>query len=261
MDLLEQRGHHGLRHPWELARLKFVSRILRRVAQPGSSVLDVGCGDGFVLDSVSREFGFTRAVGVDVNLAEDGREDATASPLEFRTGLPSPANADFDLLLLLDVLEHVEHPVAFLTDLVREQLRDGAWALVTVPAFGALFSELDVELKHFRRYRRSLLVNQAQQSGLQIVDSGYFFASLLPARALKVLAERALPKRATTAKAAVGLGAWRGGPLLTSALAQALGADAQLCLALNQLGVRVPGLSAWLLCRYRSEARDQRSTL
>jgi hypothetical protein len=178
----------------------------------------------------------------------------TRGSIEFLSALPATTAPSFDLMLMLDVLEHVEQPVAFLAELVRDQLRAGGWALITVPAFQSLFSEHDKELRHFRRYRRSEAVIQAQQAGLQVVGSGYFFFSLLAARALTVLKERissSKPRSDTAGRtpAAVGLGRWQGGRRVSEAVSRVLSVDARACLALERLGCRVPGLSAWLLCR------------
>src|SRR5262245_21793480 len=58
MDLVEasERPEGAPRHPWELARVDVVDRLLSRHAcvPPGSIVLDVGCGDAFVVEQLAR---------------------------------------------------------------------------------------------------------------------------------------------------------------------------------------------------------------
>lgn len=251
MDLLEQTGGTASRHPWELARLDVIERLVARTGPGSGRLLDIGCGDGFVLRSLSRHF--AHCVGVDTHLSERQCRELSRDNVEFRASAPPSTEPNFDLLLLLDVLEHVEKPVPFLAELVRGQLRKGGWAILTVPAFSALFSAHDVELRHFRRYRRSQAASEALSAGLHVVDSGYFFASLLPARALTVLKERVLPAAPPQPNAGVGLGRWRGGPLLTRAVAGLLRADAHVGFEVNRWGLHLPGLSAWLLCQRRSE--------
>jgi SAM-dependent methyltransferase len=56
----------------------------------------------------------------------------------------------------LDVLEHVEHDGAAVTEF-RRVLRPGGLAVVTVPASMRLWSDWDVSLHHFRRYDRGNL--------------------------------------------------------------------------------------------------------
>jgi hypothetical protein len=75
---------------------------------------------------------------------------------------------------------------------------------------------------------------------------GYFFSSLLPIRILSVLRERvttATPSRGT------GLTSYQGGAGVTAAMTALLKADAGVGLALGQLGIHLPGLSTYAICR------------
>jgi 2-polyprenyl-3-methyl-5-hydroxy-6-metoxy-1,4-benzoquinol methylase len=191
MDLRERRGEPLRRHPWETARLRACHRILRARSGPlrGASILDVGCGDAFVLRALSETLGSRRAVGVDASFAGlDAQERASHSDggrlalLDDRRELGTER---FDLLLFLDVLEHVPDDRGFLGDYVGAHLAAaGGRVLVTAPAFPSLFGAHDVALGHVRRYRRRELEAVAAAAGLRVDASGYLFASLLLVRTL-----------------------------------------------------------------------------
>jgi hypothetical protein len=78
------------------------------------------------------------------------------------------------------------------------------------------------------------------------VSSGHFFLSLIPARMLQMVKERVV---GTTAEDAEGLANWRGGERVARLLAAVLEWDGRIGLALNRLGVPVPGLSNFAICK------------
>jgi SAM-dependent methyltransferase len=210
--------------------------------------LDYGCGDGFTGEHVQDAFRVGQLVAVDVYLPEVSCGLATrgAGTVE-RSRDPGTLGARrFDLILLCDVIEHVEDDVGLLRQLCREHLTPGGLAMVTVPAFQALFSEHDRFLKHHRRYSLSRLRDAIASAGLVIAEDGYLFGSLLPARA----AATAIGDRPAEAGAeAHGIGGWDRGPLLTRMVTAALRVDNAVMLGARRLGITLPGLSAWALCR------------
>ena len=66
-------------------------------------------------------FRFQRAVGVDIHLTDSLARELSGAGVELQRELTDPAFRA-ELILLLDVLEHVEDPVAMLTQLSRERL-------------------------------------------------------------------------------------------------------------------------------------------
>ena len=257
MDLLERTGQRPgqTRHPWEMARLSTVKTLIGRTGLASPHVLDIGCGDGFVIRTLRASLGFERAVGVDVHLTPELCAELSEPGVEIVSTLPPTPERRFDLLLFLDVIEHVEHPVPFLREHVERRLDDAGWVLLTVPAWQALYSRHDEELRHYRRYSESQLQKEMIAAGLDVVGLGGFFASLLPLRALGVARERwfsrATPPKPGDSRDAVGVGGWTHGPLLSRALQSVLAADAQVCLLAERVGLQVPGLSIWALGRKR----------
>jgi hypothetical protein len=147
---------------------------------------------------------------------------------------------------MLDVIEHVRDDRAFVTDVVDRFLAPGGRMVVSVPAYMALFTSHDRDLKHFRRYSprqgRKLLAD----SGLTVLAEGGLFHSLLPVRAGQALAESF--RRPTVQDTPAGVGHWRGGRLTSTALDRLLRADASASLYLGTKCIVAPGLSYWAIC-------------
>jgi len=208
-------------------------------------VLDAGCGDCYVPHQLFVDGGAraTDLVGVDVHLTDQQRclFERVRSPVRAHNSWEALGTNPFDLVLLLDVLEHVEDDRGFLADLVSRVV-SGAYVLITVPAFNGLFGPHDTFLGHYRRYRTSQLRVLATEAGLCHVEGGYLFASLLVPRLLSLAASAVLP-------APRGVGRWRVGPVVSKVLQWALDADNRILLKLQRAGLSLPGLTAWQLCR------------
>jgi len=256
MDLTEVPAGPFRRHPWEVARARFFGRVFREMGLPDVplAVLDVGAGDGYSAGALLPELPAGSSVlCFDSNYsAADlrGFTDAAPAGLSFVKQRPT---ARFDLLLFLDVLEHVEDDHGFLVDLVEQNLAPGGTVLVSVPAWQPLFGRHDVGLMHHRRYSPAACRALLAGSGLAIRRSGGLFHSLLLARLASVIGERVSRRLGRQPRARAHLGEWRGGPTLSSALDRALTLDNALTHALARRDWTLPGLSFWAVCGRVSE--------
>jgi trans-aconitate methyltransferase len=248
MDLSERRGAPIARHPWETSRLEAVEKIVRNLGLGGGArVLDVGCGDGYLVTTLAERIGFGEIVGQDIHLTDELAKALSRPSFSFVRELEG-LDYRADLILLLDVLEHIPDASGALSALWRTRLAAGGRILITVPAFQILFTEHDAALKHCRRYSRRELEAEVARAGLEVSGSGYLFASLLLPRAVQAAYERLAQQRAGRA-ASHGIGEWRAPELITRAIHAALSLDNSLCLAASDVGVTLPGLSVWLTCR------------
>ena len=177
-------------HWWFRGRLAVLHSVLGR-ALPSRPVriLELGCGTGNVLGTLAH---LGQAVGMEVNA--DLRAVAVSSGLDVRPGaLPNDTVVDpgwADLVLLLDVVEHLEDDAAALRAAHRA-LRPGGLLLVTVPAYGWLWSSHDVMLGHRRRYTARRLRDLARAAGFRVERTSYFNPLLSPVVALVRLSKRA----------------------------------------------------------------------
>lgn len=258
MDLRELSARTAARHPWETARARFFCRVARAQAASGRAlrVLDVGAGDGFFARALLRKLPTGSCVTcfdahyTDEHLARFGA-DATPG-LAFCRTLPKER---FDLVLLLDVLEHIDDDRAFARALVADALAPDGLVLVSVPAHPVLYSRHDVVLGHQRRYVRATLEATLRSAGLAVVMGGGLFHSLLVPRALTKLAELARGQRASPHgaappdHAATEVGDFHAGPALSMALGAALALDNGVSWLAAHARLALPGLSVWALCK------------
>src|SRR5579871_917006 len=85
----------------------------------------------------------------------------------------------FQLVTLLDVLEHVQDAVALLKR-ARSQIEPHGIGVITVPAYAFLFSDWDVTLGHKKRYTRQMLRQECREAGLTVIWDSYLYSYMLP---------------------------------------------------------------------------------
>jgi SAM-dependent methyltransferase len=172
---------------WHRGRQAIVRRILARYAPAGARILDVGCGTGATTLALRR---FGSVVGLDLGrrALEVARARGLAVAQASAVRLPAAEGA-FDLVLALDVLEHLDDDVAAACEM-RRALRPGGHLVATVPAYPFLWSAHDEALAHRRRYLRRQLVETLERAGFEIALCSYVMGSILPAAIAVRLYER-----------------------------------------------------------------------
>jgi SAM-dependent methyltransferase len=171
------------RHWWFRSRRGVLWALVRRAQLPlRPRILDAGCGNGRNLV----EFGcLGPAEGVDVSRQAvefcglRGLECVREAAIE---ELPFEDDR-FDLLFATDVIEHVRDDGAALAELKRVAT-PGASLILTVPAYGWLWSPHDESHHHYRRYTRPQLRNRLSAHGWEPIFSTYFYSAFLPPVAL-----------------------------------------------------------------------------
>jgi SAM-dependent methyltransferase len=179
-------------HWWFVGRARILSALVEsECARRGGKVerlVDVGTGTGALLAELApyaREATGVESDPVPLRIARERGLDvreAGADDLPFE-------DASVDLVTAFDVLEHVPDDEGAVAE-VRRVLRPGGSAVVSVPAYGWLWSGHDVVHGHRRRYTRRTLGAVLRRGGLVPRRLGYFNAWLLPAAALARLAGR-----------------------------------------------------------------------
>jgi 2-polyprenyl-3-methyl-5-hydroxy-6-metoxy-1,4-benzoquinol methylase len=181
------------KHWWFAGRREVVARMLERRLPTGASVLDVGCGTGFVVERLARRFD---ACGLepDAGVRARATPDIASRILPGSTDdLSALGGRQFDAVTLLDVIEHVDDDAGALHAVVAA-LRPGGIVLVTAPACPWLWSAHDVMNEHRRRYTRASLRDALARAGLQPMHLSYFNSRLFPL----ALAHRVGHRRDTT---------------------------------------------------------------
>jgi hypothetical protein len=169
-------------HYWTYARNKILYHVLNKHYSQ-KTILEVGCGKGIVVNYL-----FNKGLNISgVELAEIPIEEKLQSIV--KSGINvfdlSPSECEkIDVIMLLDVIEHIEFPNDFLKQL-KNKFPNLKSFIVSVPACNELFSNYDVFNGHFRRYDQNMLKNEFEGIRNKTIDMSYFFHALyLPAKIL-----------------------------------------------------------------------------
>jgi SAM-dependent methyltransferase len=158
-EVFELQGRIEETHWWFTARRRVLLRLASELLPEAGTVLDCGCGTGGNICAFRPDH---RRIGVDPSPEAISIARAKCPGVEFICGtVPEDALEVLwaaDLVLLTDVLEHVEGDSELLAKLVGG-MKPGANLLITVPADPSLWSPHDVSHGHFRRYTAATLVS------------------------------------------------------------------------------------------------------
>lgn len=183
-------------HWWFVARRAILDRLIAtRITGRGEArILEAGCGTGGNLAMLSR-FGAVDALEYD----DEARAIAAARGIgRIEPGM-LPGRIGFgarryDLIALLDVLEHVDEDRESLKAL-GARLAPGGRIVLTVPAVPWLWSDHDVIHHHKRRYTLARLAAVAEEAGLKVESIGYFNSLLFPLAVAARTAARLLGRK------------------------------------------------------------------
>jgi 2-polyprenyl-3-methyl-5-hydroxy-6-metoxy-1,4-benzoquinol methylase len=179
-------------HWWWRSRERILLQKIDQLlaGSPNARILDVGCGAGLFFDALDT-YGHVDGIESDaIAVEQSGRWRHRIHLGEFAT---FQATAAYDLILLLDVLEHLQRPDVLLGQCVG-RLAPGGAMIVTVPAFDWLWTAHDDLNHHVKRYTAAEMARLVRASGLTVVETGYLFQSLV------------LPKLLVRAKEAISAG-------------------------------------------------------
>lgn len=167
-------------HWWFASRRAIVTRMLGRLElKPNAVILEPGCGTGGNFAMLA-QFGTLYAMDADDSALHFASARGLAR-LE-RGHLPDSIPFDgtqFDLVVMTDVLEHLEDDAGSLRAL-RKRIKPGGWLLMTVPAMQWLWSEHDLTHHHRRRYRAGDLRALVAGAGFTVEYLSYYNFVLFP---------------------------------------------------------------------------------
>ena len=121
---------------------KATMQALARLVPEGSRVLDLGCGDGSMLDYLQRERGCS-GYGIeiaDANVLACVRRGVNVIQLNLDEGLAMFGDASFDVVLQIDTLQHLRNAEVML----RETARVGRIGIIAFPNFAHWPNRLSV---------------------------------------------------------------------------------------------------------------------
>ncbi len=165
---------------WHRGKLSLISTLHQKYMEgkTGLHILEIGCGTGEVLNLLKK---WGEVTGVDYSeeaidvCRSRGFKDLYCEDIN-KLDI-SKNNGNYDLILALDVLEHIRNDVETMKK-VRKLLKPGGMFFVTVPAYKFLWSTHDEALHHLRRYHSLEIKQKLRDSGFEIIKSTHFIASL-----------------------------------------------------------------------------------
>jgi glycosyltransferase involved in cell wall biosynthesis len=179
--LVSDIGHVGQHTLARMSELGAYNRMIFELFAPyvGRRVLEIGAGAGnlsrFVLD---RDYVILTDYETEYLHLLRRRfgtyENVQIRRLDLNTFTASDLAGDaIDSIVCLNVLEHIEDDKRVLAELYRA-VEPGGVVVVLVPAHPELYSDLDRNLGHFRRYTRELLSERFREAGFVVERSRYF---------------------------------------------------------------------------------------
>lgn len=154
-------------------RVRVLSDHLSELIPYGSTVLDVGCGDGSIACTIMRNRPDVEIKGIDVLMRE-----RTFIPVNQFDGRIIPYGAAcFDMVMMVDVLHHTEDPQCLLREaarvarksvLIKDHTRDGAFALPTLKFMDCIGNERYNVALPFNYYSQQEWLNVIPSVGLKI---------------------------------------------------------------------------------------------
>lgn len=169
------------RHWWFRARNRLILWVIKSRIGSIHNFLEIGCGTGFVLEGIQREYPKAIVSGTefyDEGLTHARRRLPNANFEQLDARLMTDRER-FDAIGAFDVIEHIEEDELVLTNLTRALHKDGH-LLLTVPQHKWLWSAADERACHVRRYSRRELIEKVERAGLQIEYITSFVSLLVP---------------------------------------------------------------------------------
>jgi 2-polyprenyl-3-methyl-5-hydroxy-6-metoxy-1,4-benzoquinol methylase len=204
VDATYTADDHQFRENDQDARAKYEITLRWLGAGASRKLLNIGCGGGLFNELASN-------AGFDVAACEpDPQAHALALAAAppgvtvhlgglFEAGLP----ADADVVVMHDVLEHIEDDASAVAKLAQ-LVAPGGRIVISVPAMQSLFGLHDERLGHYRRYSRRSL-RRALAPSFEIQRMRYFGLSLIPVTlAFSKLMRRPYPTGAAQGPSLVG---------------------------------------------------------
>ena len=153
--------------PARYYRLHLIRKLVGRLELDEiDRFLDLGCGSGSATEILA-SLGL-KGVGIDISESAiaAARRRVPVDRVDFVVGPHHVIRGRFDLVLAVEVLEHIEDDVTALRWL-RDHVTEQGHVLITVPGCSALYGARDEAVGHYRRYDLPELSEKLGAAGLE----------------------------------------------------------------------------------------------
>jgi 2-polyprenyl-3-methyl-5-hydroxy-6-metoxy-1,4-benzoquinol methylase len=170
-------------HFWFQWRERAATALIRRAGLATGApltVFDIGCGTGITSRQLRRRTNWVFD-GADLNIEALKRCHGDIKRVLYYDILEEARefHERYDVVILFDVLEHIEETRPFLEALLFH-VKPGGHVLVNVPALMPLYGMYDTLVGHYRRYTRRTLAREFEPFDVTVVDQVYWGFSMVP---------------------------------------------------------------------------------
>ncbi len=164
-----------------------IDSIFRHSKNPGN-YLEIGCGTGYVLQGISKQYTQLKCHGSEIYLeglhwTSERLPDCELFQMDARD---IPFSESFDMVGAYDVLEHIDEDEVVLQQIYKALKREGI-LIITVPQHQFLWGPADEYAHHKRRYSRRELKTKLKNAGFEIEQITSFVTLLFPVMLLSRL--------------------------------------------------------------------------
>lgn len=166
----------GNKHWWFLSKKKIILSMIKKYIPKNKEdigILDIGCGSGLMLKDLE-EIG--KVYGLDSSDEAIKFSSQKFNGIIKKGSLPDDIpypNERFDIITVLDVLEHIEKDKESIGK-IKNLLKDNGIFVITIPANMYLWSNHDNIHNHLRRYTKDDLYKKIILSGFKIEKISYY---------------------------------------------------------------------------------------
>lgn len=167
---------------WYKAKSRLLKFLLKKCElNDKNQILEIGPGKGNNLKTLVR-FGEIDVLDKEKYFLDFLKNEKSEFIRNFYLDLIE-IDKKYDIIVLLDVLEHIKDSGTYLNSLKRI-LNENGYIILGVPAFEFLWSEHDEKLNHYRRYNWKLIEDES--NGFRILERYGFNYLLFPIRYLQI---------------------------------------------------------------------------
>jgi SAM-dependent methyltransferase len=194
---------------WFRSRNQLITWTIENYCPKFLSLLEIGCGTGYVLSGISQRFPRSMLYGSEIFIAGLSFASKRLPSAKFMQmdARKIPFENEFDVIGAFDVLEHIQEDEEVLTQIYAALKPDGLM-LLTVPQHAWLWSSMDEYAFHVRRYTSADLHQKIETAGLRVIRSTSFVTTLLPAMMISRLLQKKVPDEQFEATAELKIAPW-----------------------------------------------------
>ena len=165
---------------WHVGRRKIIKNLIEGFLNQHQNleILDVGCGTGGNYNLL-KKYGEVKGIDASKTAIDLCKKNNFTNVVLGDCRNTGFDDSCFDLIIALDLLEHLEDEVGVLKEFKRILKAKGN-IIVTVPAYKFIWSKHDENLHHKRRYLLKEIVSSLENNGFKVIKSSYIITFLAP---------------------------------------------------------------------------------